>query len=307
MAAAIEGTAGVVDLEGRAAGLVPQIEVRFRAERAEPLGVTPAAVRDAVATLVQGAKLGEVHRDQKSFDVFVWGDAGARSDLAALRRLPIDAPGGAQSAARRAWPTSRSSRRPTRSSARRRPGGSTSPATSRGATSAASRGRSRARSSELPFAPGYHPEFLGEYRAREAARTRLLALSGLAVLGIFLLLHADLGSLRLAALVVRVPSLRAGRRRAGGGAAGGVLSLGSLVGFVTVLGIAARNGIMLVSHYRHLEQREGVPFGPELVLRGAEERLVPILMTALCAALALLPLALAGDVPGTRSSTRWRS
>ena len=88
---------------------------------------------------------------------------------------------------------------------------------------------------------------------------------------------------------------------------GGVLSLGSLVGFVTVLGIAARNGIMLVSHYRHLEQEEGVPFGPELVLRGAEERLAPILMTALATGLALVPIVLGGDRRATRSSTRWRS
>ena len=79
---------------------------------------------------------------------------------------------------------------------------------------------------------------------------------------------------------------------------GGVLSLGSLVGFVTVLGIAARNGILLVSHYRHLELIEGQVFGRDLILRGAEERLVPILMTAATAGLALLPLVLKGDVPG---------
>jgi Cu/Ag efflux pump CusA len=79
---------------------------------------------------------------------------------------------------------------------------------------------------------------------------------------------------------------------------GGVLSLGSWVGFITVLGIAARNGIMLVSHWRQLEREEGMAIGPELVLRGAGERLVPILMTAGCAGLALVPLLLAGDVPG---------
>lgn len=74
--------------------------------------------------------------------------------------------------------------------------------------------------------------------------------------------------------------------------------IGSLVGFVTVLGIAARNGIMLVSHYRHLEDVEGERFGPGLVVRGSEERLAPILMTALATGLALVPLALAGDKPG---------
>jgi Cu/Ag efflux pump CusA len=81
-------------------------------------------------------------------------------------------------------------------------------------------------------------------------------------------------------------------------ATGGVVSLGSLVGFVTVLGIAARNGIMLVSHYRHLETHEGEPFGLPLILRGSEERLAPILMTALATGLALLPLVITGHKPG---------
>ena len=79
---------------------------------------------------------------------------------------------------------------------------------------------------------------------------------------------------------------------------GGVLSLGSLVGFVTVIGISARNGIMLLSHYDHLRRFEGEEFGPALILRGAQERLVPILMTAMCAGLALVPLVIAGDKPG---------
>ena len=79
---------------------------------------------------------------------------------------------------------------------------------------------------------------------------------------------------------------------------GDVISLGSLVGFLTVFGIAARNMIMLISHYQHLERYEGVAFGPELALRGAIERLSPILMTALATGLALVPLVIAGDVPG---------
>ena len=77
-----------------------------------------------------------------------------------------------------------------------------------------------------------------------------------------------------------------------------VISLGSLVGFFTVLGIAARNGIMLISHYQHLEREEGEPFGPGLIVRGAKERLSPILMTALATGLALVPLVIAGNIPG---------
>jgi len=79
---------------------------------------------------------------------------------------------------------------------------------------------------------------------------------------------------------------------------GGVISLGSLVGFFTVMGIAARNGILLINHYQHLERYEGETFGPALVLRGARERLSPILMTALATGLAVVPLVIAGEIPG---------
>jgi Cu/Ag efflux pump CusA len=78
----------------------------------------------------------------------------------------------------------------------------------------------------------------------------------------------------------------------------GVISLGSLVGFLTVLGIAARNGILMINHFQHLEQFEGESFGPRLVLRGARERLAPILMTAGTTGLALVPLVVAGAMPG---------
>src|SRR6185436_3034872 len=150
----------------------------------------------------------------------------------------------------------------------------------------------------LSFERGYHPEFLGEYAARQESKNRLLALSALALVAILLLLHADFRAPRLVGLVFfSLPFALVG-----GVAAtlltGAVLSLGSLVGFVTVLGIAARNGIMLVSHYRHLEAEEGQSFGPELVLRGSAERLAPVLMTALTTGLALVPLVWAGNKPG---------
>ena len=113
-----------------------------------------------------------------------------------------------------------------------------------------------------------------------------------------LVIYSDFGSARLTALVAFTLPFAL----VGGGLGvlltGGVVSLGSLVGFVTVLGIAARNGIMLVSHYRHLEDHEGEAFGPALVRRGSEERLAPILMTALATGLALLPLITAGQKPG---------
>ncbi|MEO5814027.1 MAG: efflux RND transporter permease subunit, partial [Gemmatimonadaceae bacterium] len=120
----------------------------------------------------------------------------------------------------------------------------------------------------------------------------------LAMAGIFLILHADFGTVRLATIIFASLPFALIGGIAAVWLTGGVLSLGSLVGFVTVLGIAARNGIMLVSHYRHLEREEAVPFSRDMVLRGAEERLAPIAMTALVTALALLPLVIWGDRPG---------
>jgi Cu/Ag efflux pump CusA len=123
-------------------------------------------------------------------------------------------------------------------------------------------------------------------------------LGAVSLVCILLVLYVDFESVRTVALV----ALTIPFALIGGVASvfltGGVLSLGSLVGFVTVLGIAARNGIMLISHYRHLEQQEQVPFGRELVIRGAEERLSPILMTALVTSLALVPIVLGGDRSG---------
>jgi Cu/Ag efflux pump CusA len=113
-----------------------------------------------------------------------------------------------------------------------------------------------------------------------------------------MLLHTSFGSARLATLsFLLLPSALVGGALAAY-FGGGVISLGSLVGFLTVLGISARNGILMINHFQHLEREEGVTFGLDLVLRGARERLAPILMTATTTALALLPLAVAGQIPG---------
>ena len=119
-----------------------------------------------------------------------------------------------------------------------------------------------------------------------------------AAIGVFLILLESFGNLRLAVLsFLTLPSALVGGLLAAF-ATGGIISLGSLVGFLTVFGIAARNGIMMINHYQHLEKYEDETFGLKLVLRGASERLSPILMTALATGLALVPLVITGDIPG---------
>ena len=151
---------------------------------------------------------------------------------------------------------------------------------------------------DVEFPTEYHPEFLGEYEEAKASQRRILILSLVALAGMLLLLFTDFQSWRLALIVATPLPFALSGGVVGTFLCGGVITLGSLVGFVTVLGIAARNGIMLVSHYRHLREEEGVAFGPELILRGAEERLAPILMTAVTTGLALVPLVVTGNVPG---------
>ncbi len=150
----------------------------------------------------------------------------------------------------------------------------------------------------VEFPLEYHPEVIGEYAERQAALEPMLGVVVAVVIGILLLLQAAFDNWRLAFLAfLALPAALVGGVLAAG-LGGGILSLGSLVGFLTVLGIAVRNGILLINHYQHLEQHEGEAFGPGLVVRGARERLAPILMTALTTALALVPLVIAGNIPG---------
>ena len=150
----------------------------------------------------------------------------------------------------------------------------------------------------MTFPLGYHAEVLGESTELDAAEDRLLIFGLAAAVVILLLLQAAFGSFRLAVLTFGLLPMALVGGVITVWVSGGLLSLGSLVGFLAVFGIAARNGILMVSHFQRLEREEGVPFGRDLVIQGATERLAPILMTALATGLALVPLVVAGSIPG---------
>ena len=297
VAASIGTIDGVADLKVQAQVLVPQIEVRYRPEKAQLVGVSPADVRRAATTLVQGTKVGEIYEDQKMFDVVVWGSPEVRDSVSAIRKVEIQTPAGGIVPLDAAADVVVA---PTPNEITRERGSRRIDVTCnvRGRDLGAVANEIQAALGGVTFPAEYHAELLGEYAAHAESRNRLLTLAAFALLGIFLLLFVDFGEARPAVLVfLTLPFALVGGVMAAL-LSGGVLSLGSLVGFVSVLGIAARNGIMLISHYRHLEAEEGMPWGRELILRGAEERLAPILMTALVTALALLPVVINGDAAG---------
>jgi Cu/Ag efflux pump CusA len=247
---------------------------------------------------VNGARVGEIYQDQKIFGVVVRGERRLYPDLAALRELMIDTPSGAQAplsavADVQVVPAPNEIKR---EGATRRIE-VTCNAKDRDLGSVAREVEAKVLAG-VRFPDSYHPEFLGEYAEARAAERRILLASLAVIAAILLILYVDFQSWRLVLMMATVLLLSLLGGAVSVFAVGGVISLGALVGLVTILGIAARNSIMLISHYRHLQTEESVPFGPELVLRGAEERLAPILMTALTTGLALVPLVITGDLPG---------
>jgi CzcA family heavy metal efflux pump len=276
---------------------IPQVNVTVDLQAAERYGVKPGDVRRASATLVAGEEVGDIFRDGKSYDVNVWSTPETRHSLTDIRHLLIDTPGGGQVELSKVASVVV---RPT-PNAIEREGDSRRidvEASVEGRDLGSVVGDVQRAVEGVDFPLGFHAEFLGEYAERQTAQGRLLLLALVAMVGVFLLLRVALHTWRLAWLdFMDLPVALAGGVLATY-LAGGTISLGSLVGFFTVLGIAARTGIMMINHFQHLERVEGETFGRELVLRGARERLSPILMTALATGLAVVPLVIAGNLPG---------
>jgi CzcA family heavy metal efflux pump len=277
---------------------VPQVQIAVDLEAAKRHGIKPGDVRRAAAVMLASEEVGDIYVEGKAYDVHVWSTPQSRDSLSDLQSLMIDTPSGARV---RLDEVADLSITPIPNVIHRE---SQSRSIDIGANLDGTRdlgsvvNEFEERLEDIDFPLQYHAELLGEFTERQAAQRRLVGFAVLTVVGILLILMICLGNVRLAILAfVTLPmALIGGVLAAFFG--GGVISLGSLVGFFTVLGIVARNGIMMVSHYQYLEEHEGEEFGPELVARGSRERLAPILMTALTTALALVPLVIRGDIPG---------
>jgi Cu/Ag efflux pump CusA len=271
------------------------VEVELAA--AEQYGIKPGDVRRAAAALVASEEVGDVFFGGQAYDVHVWSVPEARNSLSDVENLLMDAADGTKVRLAEVADV-RVAATPGHINHERLARRIDVDANVDGRDLGSVYRDVEAALGMIEWPQEYHPELLGEYVERQAAQNRLLLFAGVAAIGVFLLLQTSFGSTRLAILsFLTLPfALVGGVLAAWLGT--GVISLGSLVGFFTVLGIAARNGIMMINHFQHLEREEGEPFGPGLVIRGARERLAPILMTALATALALVPLAIAGDRPG---------
>ena len=295
--AAMADIKGIIALHKELLVEVPEIQVTLKLDAAQRYGLKPGDVRRASGTLMAGEEVGDIFTGGRTYDVQVWTSPEWRHSLTSVQNMLIDTPTGARV---RLSEVADITIRPAPNSIPRENGSRRmdvhSNVKGRALEDVAQDVQKRLDRIEFPI--GYHAALQGEYIELKKARERILFFSGVALVAILFLLNVTFRSWRMTWLAfLTLPFALVGGVLAAF-AGGGVISLGSLVGFLTVLGIAARNGIMMICHFQHHELEEGEPFGAQLVLRGARERLSPILMTAGAAGLAVLPLVLYGNLPG---------
>ena len=294
---------GIVDLSLEQQMDIPFVRFVLNRAAIAQHGLRADDVAEAVETSFAGSTVGRIFDRGTAFDLVVKFDAASSADFERIGDLPVDTPAGATVPIRLLADVRREEgpNMILRENVQRRI-----------VISANVAGRDlggviddirTAIARAVPMPSGYRVEYGGQFESQQTA-SRRLALLGVGVLAaLFMLLVLAFSRARDAVLImVNLPLALIGGV-AGVFLAGGVLSVASIIGFITLFGIATRNGIMLVSHIHHLMQSEGVSDFREAVERGAYERLVPILMTAMAAGLALIPLALGGGTTGSEIQT----
>jgi Cu(I)/Ag(I) efflux system membrane protein CusA/SilA len=295
----LEGTQGLVDLQVEQQVLIPQVKVQLMREEAAKYGIVVGELSELLEKALQGEAVGQILEGQKSIDVFMRFDEKSRSDLELIKKTPIKImPDGSKVRVEQVADVFESNGPNiiNRENAQRRI-----------VVLANSSGRDldglvreiQTKVQEKVQLPqGYFLSYGGQFESQQQASKLMVVLGLLAIAGIFLVLYMHFKSTFVSVQVMlNIPMAFIG------GIIGiyltdKTISVASLVAFVTLCGIASRNGIMMISHYLHLMKHEGEAFTKEMVIRGSLERLVPVLMTALTAVLGLAPLVLAGGEPG---------
>ena len=293
----IEDIDGVLDPQTDVSVDTPQIEIQVDLNKAAMYGLKPGDVRRQAATIVAGLETGNIFKNNEVWGVVTWSVPDARNNPTAIRNMLLDTPSrGKVRLSQVASVTMGTDPYQVKRSLNSRYLDVTTGVQGRDLGSVVK--DIQARMKGVEFSDGMRYQLLGEYVERQAAQTRLISTAFLAVIAIFIMLQLAFGSWRLATLLFATLPMSIVGGLLAIWVSGGVISIGALVGLFTVLGLAQGNGILMINHCEHLEFEEGEAFGPAMVIRGARERLAPILMTTLATGLALVPLLFYGDQPG---------
>ena len=298
IASVLEQLPGAVDVRMHAPPSAPQLTIRLRQTALARWGFEPVDVLDAIRTAYAGSIVAQTYQGNRVFNVVVTLDPAGRRNPAQVGNLPLRNPNGLTVPLRDLADIYEGVGPYAILETAGQPVQTVTAAVHGQALSEFVHAAEHRIHKDISFPAGTYVVFSGAAEAQAKAQSELFIHALMVGVGIVLLLFVVLRRARALSLVL----LNLPFALIGGVAAvlvtGGVLSLGAMVGFVAVFGITLRNSIMLMSHYQHLVEVEGVPWGREAMIRGAQERLVPILMTALVTALGLLPLALTSGAPG---------
>jgi CzcA family heavy metal efflux pump len=297
--AAMSGIPGVVDLSTEQQTDIPTLQMKVNAAAAARFGLQTGEAAETIETAYVGKEVSRILDGQVSFPLVVRYGPSEKQSLDAIRNTLIDTPSGAR-VPLSAIADIREDRGPNfimREFVQRRIVVQCNVA-GRDLIGTVRDIQSRI-AEQVKLPQGYHIEYGGQFEAESQATKLLLILGGLSIVAIVFLLATVFRSLTDALVIlINLPLALVGGV-AGVFLGGGVLSVASIIGFITLFGIATRNGIMLIAHIRHVMKEEGVHDAKDAVIQGARERLVPILMTALAAGLALIPIALGRGEPGS--------
>jgi CzcA family heavy metal efflux pump len=313
---------GIVDLSIEPQVEIPQVRVTVKRDDAIRFGLSPGDVAEALETAFQGRVVSQVLEGRRVFDLVTWFDESSRNDLEVIRSTLLSTPTGARVALGNVANVERTTGPNTinHENVVRRIVVQAN-AAGRDLVSVVEETQAAVQSTIVPKLPeGYFIEYGGQFEAQRDANRRLLLLGTVSIVGIFFLLQRCLGSWRaalqvmvniplaaigsvLALLIVNPPSSELLQAAAWWQwprvwVQATTLSVAHWVGFITLIGIVVRNGILMISHYIHLMKFEGEKFDEAMITRGSLERLAPVLMTALTATIGLVPLALGAGQPG---------
>jgi CzcA family heavy metal efflux pump len=297
--AVVQDIPGLVDVQVERMTPIPQIHVRVNRERAALQGLRPGEVARYAELALRGKAMSRVVEGQRFYNVVLRLPDSARTDLAAIRAIPIDTPGG------RLVPLglvadveeAMGPNMVNRENGQRRIYVSAN-AAGRDLVGAVEEARRRI-AAEVKLPEGYYVTYGGQFESQAGAARLILFLSCISFAAMFLVLFLQFRSVSLALQVMmNIPLAFIGSVIGVALLSNGIFSIATMVGFIALTGIAARNGIMMISHYLHLMRHEGEKFDRAMILRGTQERIIPVLMTALTAGFALVPLLLGAGQPG---------
>jgi len=296
---AIAGVPGVTDLQVEPQVDIPQMRIELDGRKLASYGLTREDVNEFIETAMNGEVVSEVLIGQRTFDLLVRMDEPFRENLEAVKRLSLELPGGGTTnlgSVARIYPAS-GPNTINREQVRRRIVVQCN-TSGRGLVDVVADIRVRLAPIERSLPTGYFLQYEGQFESQQSASRVIAALFALTLVGVFLVLYTMFRSANLALQVmIALPTAFLGSV-AVLYLTGQTLTVAAMIGFISLCGIASRNGILLINHYLHLVRYEGETWSREMIVRAGKERLAPVLMTALTSGIGLVPLALSAGEPG---------